>query len=44
VANDFRTAPLNSLAGHEPSAVELILNGLALDKPLKSTAGRPPKG
>jgi pilus assembly protein CpaC len=44
VANDFRSAPANALAGREPSAVELILNGLALDKPLQSTSGRPPKG
>jgi pilus assembly protein CpaC len=45
VANDFRTAPVNAMAGHEPSAIELILNGLALDKPLQSTTGaRPPKG
>jgi pilus assembly protein CpaC len=44
VANDFRSDPVPALAGKEPSAIELILNGLALDRPLQSTAGRPPKG
>lgn len=44
VANDFRSDPVPALAGKEPSAIELILNGLALDRPLQSTTGRLPKG
>jgi pilus assembly protein CpaC len=42
-AADFHNTT-TTLAGREPSAVDLILNGLALDKPLQPTDRHRPKG
>ncbi|HEX5379054.1 MAG TPA: type II and III secretion system protein family protein [Phenylobacterium sp.] len=42
-ADDFR-ANQTALAGREPSAVDVILNGRVLDKALQPTSSKPPKG
>lgn len=39
-ADDFRAGPA-TLPGHEPSSVDVVLKGLAMDKPMQSTSGLP---